>query len=353
MNTPTAVKTTITIEIFDHFQRWINQRPGLDTRNYYDAAELFNGNAKHAKDGIRAYRQECRTITADGTRARKALRTAREYEFDGEKMQQALEGSFSGRLEWKTDLCNCVECKECQALSICALCGNCTRQFDHAPNCAGCPEGKNGRFEYTTGQYWPTEYRKAAATVLEQYIYNVKPKRQPNEPDPAKFHSIEQIVAAVTASGSHFFDKETMHFFRSRTYPELFYSYKLVYFVTSEQREVLYSEPAPRLYTVRTFDPVTADLGQVGEFQQHSTKAQALKAAADAAGLDVKFRKKKERKTREEFQIQGNYGQGWEEVTAEDTRKEAQARLKEYRENQPEYPHRLVVKRVPIEAATK
>lgn len=41
------------------------------------------------------------------------------------------------------------------------------------------------------------------------------------------------------------------------------------------------------------------------------------------------------RKTSDEFRILGDYGQGFEEVTAEATRAEAKARLKEYRENEP------------------
>ena len=57
------------------------------------------------------------------------------------------------------------------------------------------------------------------------------------------------------------------------------------------------------------------------------------------------------RKTRDEWQIHQNfgYGHGWEEVCAEDTRKEALARLREYRENQPEYPVKVVLKRIRIE----
>lgn len=40
-------------------------------------------------------------------------------------------------------------------------------------------------------------------------------------------------------------------------------------------------------------------------------------------------------------------GYGWEEVHTEDTRTEAKERLREYRDNQPEYPVKLVKKRVP------
>jgi len=42
-----------------------------------------------------------------------------------------------------------------------------------------------------------------------------------------------------------------------------------------------------------------------------------------------------------EYEIQGNYGQGWEAVTTETDKSEARDRLREYRENEPDYPHRL------------
>ena len=51
------------------------------------------------------------------------------------------------------------------------------------------------------------------------------------------------------------------------------------------------------------------------------------------------------RKTEDEYEIQGNYGQGREMVTVEVTRKEAKDQLKCYNENEP-YPHRIVKKRV-------
>ncbi|MBE3036952.1 MAG: hypothetical protein IMZ70_07740 [Candidatus Atribacteria bacterium] len=52
------------------------------------------------------------------------------------------------------------------------------------------------------------------------------------------------------------------------------------------------------------------------------------------------------RLTTDEYTVQGNYGQGWEDVTAEDNRKEARIRLQEYRENEPQYAHRLITRRV-------
>lgn len=42
-----------------------------------------------------------------------------------------------------------------------------------------------------------------------------------------------------------------------------------------------------------------------------------------------------ERKTIDTWELQLNYGYGWEYTLTEFTREEARARLKEYRENQP------------------
>jgi hypothetical protein len=60
-----------------------------------------------------------------------------------------------------------------------------------------------------------------------------------------------------------------------------------------------------------------------------------------------------QRKTVDEFVIQGNYGplHGWEDVTAEETYREALAQLRAYRENEPQYRHRLVTRRVPLRSS--
>jgi hypothetical protein len=57
------------------------------------------------------------------------------------------------------------------------------------------------------------------------------------------------------------------------------------------------------------------------------------------------------RKTRDEYQIHQRTSQGWEEVTACDTWKEAKELLKAYRENQPEYPVKCVKKRIKLKEA--
>lgn len=55
------------------------------------------------------------------------------------------------------------------------------------------------------------------------------------------------------------------------------------------------------------------------------------------------------RKTTDEYQIQGYYSYGWEEVTAEETRSEGKERLKEYRENEPGTPFRMIKKRIKLQ----
>lgn len=53
-----------------------------------------------------------------------------------------------------------------------------------------------------------------------------------------------------------------------------------------------------------------------------------------------------QRKTEDEYEIQGFYSYGWEVVTTETTRKEAKEQLKCYRENEAGTSFRIVKKRV-------
>jgi len=54
------------------------------------------------------------------------------------------------------------------------------------------------------------------------------------------------------------------------------------------------------------------------------------------------------RKTEDEYEIQGDYGQGWELATTEVTRSLAREQIKCYRQNEPGVSFRIVHKRVPI-----
>lgn len=54
----------------------------------------------------------------------------------------------------------------------------------------------------------------------------------------------------------------------------------------------------------------------------------------------------RERKTRDEYTLQGNYGYGWEDLTSEDTLFDIRARRKEYRDNEPGTPVRIIKRRI-------
>lgn len=96
--------------------KFANQRPGLDFHNYGD---------------VRAYRQESREITKDLHDFTELRRYASLYVKDlDSKIEQYLKRT-SGRL-----------------------------RID-----------EQGRLEYITGQYFPTEYRPAAARVLADIIW--------------------------------------------------------------------------------------------------------------------------------------------------------------------------------------
>lgn len=53
------------------------------------------------------------------------------------------------------------------------------------------------------------------------------------------------------------------------------------------------------------------------------------------------------RKTKDIYILQGYYS-GWEDLTAEETRQEIKQRYKEYKENEPATPIRIVCKREKI-----
>lgn len=56
------------------------------------------------------------------------------------------------------------------------------------------------------------------------------------------------------------------------------------------------------------------------------------------------------RKTIDLWIVQGNYGEGWEDLTTSEEYKEACSDFKDYKENEPQYRHRLIIKRVKKEA---
>lgn len=218
--------TTPTEAIFAAFKTWIAQRPGLEFGNYGDR---------------RAYASELRSINKAKEAANKALREAQTYPFNPQAMADALTGSFSGRLSWT-----------------------------------------GTEFDYTTGQYWPTEYRAAAQAVLESYCHSVRPKVVPTPNQ--RFTTISDLKAANEDAGGFWFSRGNMKFARSRIHPGLYHGKHLIWFVSSEARGF---RDESRMFTVRVFDPKDASVGTVGEFGQHRDLADARADARDLAKRDL------------------------------------------------------------------
>lgn len=225
--------------ILEAFKPWINQRPNLDPANY-GLAKGQTPDRTMWHSNYNAMQSELRNIARQGTRARKALKIALAYEPNPEAMADALT-RFSGRLQWR-----------------------------------------DGEFEYTTGQYYPTEYRLAAAVVLESYSEFCRPKYNPPEGfDPS---TIDEIIDANRAAGRHFFDRDTMRCFRSRVLSELYKGPGGIFFITSEQFEDSQGRRAGRRYTVRKFNPKDASISSVGGFNKLTRSAAQGLAGRAALG---------------------------------------------------------------------
>lgn len=103
-------------DLLSMLQAFINQRPGLEFTNYGD---------------VSAYRAESREITADGHDARALLaQVSWRDSITADMIRAALMGS--GRLTLSAD----------------------------------------GRLDYCTGQYFPTEYRRAACRLLAGLLWD-------------------------------------------------------------------------------------------------------------------------------------------------------------------------------------
>lgn len=74
---------------------------------------------------------------------------------------------------------------------------------------------------------------------------------------------LEEFIALNKSKGKHWFNKDTMRFFRSRVTNWDFIS---GYFITSERREW----NTPRCYTIRKADFETGDVATVSEFQEYA-----------------------------------------------------------------------------------
>lgn len=93
--------------------------------------------------------------------------------------------------------------------------------------------------------------------------------------------TVETIKAKNREAGQHFFDGDTMRFFRSRVEREVFEGPGGVFLVTSEQF-VMGEDTRPREWTVRRFDPETGGVATV-EGANDLTRASALRCARELA----------------------------------------------------------------------
>jgi hypothetical protein len=106
---------------------FVGQRGGIDPRNY--------GSWKD-------YRQEQRQVTRDAHDFRELLRQVSwRSDVGADELRRAFKAAYSGRLTLEDD----------------------------------------GTLSYCTGQYFPTEYRRAACAVLASALWEVTRERLPND----------------------------------------------------------------------------------------------------------------------------------------------------------------------------
>jgi hypothetical protein len=126
-----------TSALIDTLHNFINQRPGLNPREYM----RDNRDA----DGLAAYRSDARGITRDLHDARALLRYVELHPtIDA---QRIIDAAGRGRLTIKPVY---VQNSGLYGLP---------------------PEVAGYEIDYCTGQYWPTEYRAAVARVLSDAIW--------------------------------------------------------------------------------------------------------------------------------------------------------------------------------------
>lgn len=225
--TSTSTDQSYVGDILDALSAFIRQRPGLDFRDYGE---------------MKSYSAEVRSIAKDKARAMTALRNVqRSITHDRALLLDSFR-AYSGRLTWVD--------------------GESPRY-----------KAKHPHLEYCAGQYFPTEYRKAAASVLETYLSALAQKWNAEHPQTFKFKSISDVRAANQAIGNHWFDKSSMRFFNTRIVSSLMtrgatkdHPGGRQVFITSERMD----ETRPLRYTIREALP-NGEVDTIGEFQAYSS----------------------------------------------------------------------------------
>lgn len=200
------------------------QRPNLDPRNYGPGP---------------AYRTEANAIAAALARVEALALALADAPATNDELIAAASRSFSGRLS-----------------------------FAH--------EGERFRVNYTTGQYWPTEYRKACAAVLQQVI-DTRADQYGETAAPHTFSerpTWSELKALNAERGGHFWEPSAVRFFRSRNegQPRRLADGRaaFVYSIAIDDR------PGSRFYKVATMD-TAGDVDTLSN-DEHPTRAAALAA---------------------------------------------------------------------------
>ena len=115
-------------KIINALYTFANKRPGLDPRDYIRSYDDSNGRS--------SYYAEARNITRDLTHARALLRRVELSGISAKELLEASKEAFSGRLEITATDDGLV------------------------------------KVSYCVGQYFPTEYRKAVASVCARALWN-------------------------------------------------------------------------------------------------------------------------------------------------------------------------------------
>lgn len=84
--------------------------------------------------------------------------------------------------------------------------------------------------------------------------------------------TLNEFMQGNKSAGLHYFDRDTMWFFRSRIVRNSWASDG--YFITSEQ----FDDNTPRKYSIRKGDLSSFSVASVGEFQAYATLRDARKA---------------------------------------------------------------------------
>jgi hypothetical protein len=96
------------------------------------------------------------------------------------------------------------------------------------------------------------------------------------------------IKECARECGSHWFEKDTMRFFKSRVGDRAYADGRGgAYFVSSEK-----GPHGPRKYTIRKYDPKKCSIETIGKFQQYRTGAVANRIAKNIAAKAKRSRKK-------------------------------------------------------------